>query len=196
MTAPEVDALGFHVGLVSHDAVKSAEAYQRLLGGTFKIWETEKPAPSAIDPSFEDTSLRIAYGRYAGFTLEIIQVVSGYGHYAKWLEEHGESVQHIGFWVPDVREATRAALVQGARLRSASMSREFVATSEINELPVETVVEALLPGTVHLGYTSASVELEFVGPLTAEVLTRAFGDDLPDIMTPSPWTTGPQPGPE
>jgi hypothetical protein len=178
----KVEALGFHVGLVVKDAMATAEAYQRLLGGTTEMIEFKKPASKAIDPTSEDSMIRLVYGRFGGVTLEILQVLSGNGHHAKWLEQHGESVSHIGFWVPDVVEATRRALTQGATLRAAALSEEGLGCVSVTGAPVDTVARALLPGTVYVAYTPAC-DLEFVGPAEARSMAATFGE----IITPSPW---------
>lgn len=178
----KLEALGFHVGLVVNDAIATAEAYQRLLGGPIEVFEYKKRASKAIDPTSEDSMLRLVYGRFGGITLEILQVLSGNGHHAKWLEQHGESVSHIGFWVPDVVEATRRALLQGATLRSASLSEEGLGCVSVTGVPIDTVARALLPGTVYVAYTPAC-DLEFVGPAEAYAMTARLGD----VLTPSPW---------
>src|SRR5262249_49450106 len=44
----------------------------------------------------------------------------GPNQFSQFLAEHGEGVQHIGFWTPDVRKAVEAAIAAGGRLVSAS----------------------------------------------------------------------------
>jgi Glyoxalase/Bleomycin resistance protein/Dioxygenase superfamily len=182
-----IEAMGFHVGMIVHDADAVAERYRRLLGGVFETWELAKSAPAAVDRGYEDSRLRVSYGRYAGMTIEIIQVLSGRGHYARWLERHGEGVQHLGFWVPDLADATRGALEQGAQLRSAKLDPDSLGSVTVSGLGPAQIAAAVLPGSVHVDYGVQAVELEFLGPSSVDTLAAVFGEDLEIVVDLPPW---------
>jgi hypothetical protein len=50
----------------------------------------------------EPTSNRIAFTRVAGLPIELIEPLEGRTSAARWLETHGPSIQHVGFWVDDL----------------------------------------------------------------------------------------------
>lgn len=190
MSLPE-HVVGFHVGIVVDSLDDASAAFRRMLGGQDITWEFVKPAPAAIDPSYEASKVRVSYGRYGGMTIELIQVLEGHGHYARWLAEHGPGVQHLGFWVEDLTAATRSALCNGATLRSATLDAEALQSSGIGVVTVATdpasVTAALLPGSVHLGLPSTPVEVEFVGPAGVATLHDVLGDAYVEIVDSSPW---------
>ena len=182
-----IEAMGFHIGMVVRDADVVCDKYQRLLGGRFETWELTKRAPVAIDPDYEDSHLRISYGRFAGTTIEIIQVLSGLGHYGRWLERNGEGVQHLGFWVPDLADATRQAIEHGAVLRQARLDANALGSVTVAGLGPSEIASALLPGSVHVDYGLSSVELEFIGPSSVKMLYDIFGEDVQAIVDLPPW---------
>ena len=183
-----IEAMGFHIGMVVHDADAAVESYRRLLGGTVGVGKSvPKAAPSAVDPSLEDTQLRIAYGRYAGMTIELIQVLSGKGHYARWLERHGEGVQHIGFWVPDLNRAVRSALECGATIASATINSSEIGAATVTGLRPEVIASGILPGSVHMNYAIPTTEVELLGPSSIETLRNTLGDQIEQIVDLPPW---------
>jgi len=106
MTAPELRC--FHIAVVVRDIETTIEAYRRFLGEG--AWRTRDMGNGA----------RIAYGSAGGQTWELIQVEGEGGtQFHEFRDRHGEGVQHIGFWTPDIRASVRDALAGGARLVSA-----------------------------------------------------------------------------
>jgi catechol 2,3-dioxygenase-like lactoylglutathione lyase family enzyme len=106
MTAPEVKA--FHIAIVVNDLEKAIEGYRRLLCA--EHWRIR--AMSA--------GTRIAYGGGSGATWELIEVKGeGSSQFHQFRDQHGEGVQHIGFWTPDLRASIEGALSEGAQLVSA-----------------------------------------------------------------------------
>jgi len=186
MTAP-VEAMGFHIGMVVHDLEASAAHYTQVLGGTFQTWEFTKVAPKAVNPDLEDSNLLVSYGRMAGFTLEIIQVLEGRGLHARWLEDHGEGIQHLGFWVPDVARATEQALDRGAILTSASLDETAFASVTIRGLSPSAIGAAVLPGAAYVKCGDMPVEIEFLGPSVEAGLRRRLGGLFGTIVDPPPW---------
>ena len=78
MTAP-IEAVGYHVGIVVHDVEVAGQRYQRLLGGSFRSFRYDKPASRVAEAPWPPTRLRIAYGRYGGMTIELIQSLDDEG---------------------------------------------------------------------------------------------------------------------
>lgn len=180
-------AAGFHVAFVVSDVDRRAAEYQRLLGGSFHSWEFVKAPPVDIDATLTDSHLRVAYGRFAGMTIELIQVLSGRGIHAAWFEEHGEGVHHLGFWVPELAPALAASLQCGATLISAKLDRDRVDWTDVDSQPPDHVAGCLLPGAIHIRYGVPSVELELLGPSTVAELHNRLGDQLHEIVDLPPW---------
>jgi hypothetical protein len=182
-----LDALGFHVGMIVGDVHTMAEDYRRLLGGQYRIWEFVKEAPSAVNPDYEDSRLRICYGRFGGMTIELVQVLEGDGHYARWQTAHGYGVQHIGFWVPDLSVAVQRALDHGATIASARIDERSLGSITLQSAPADKIAAALLPGSVHLLFGSPSTEIELAGEANLPMLLDEFGDALGAVVDVPPW---------
>ena len=107
MTAPEIQC--FHIAVVVQSVDKAVEAYKRFLGDG--PWRTRDMGAGT----------KIAYGAAGGQTWELIEVSGpGSSQFHAYRDEHGEGVQHIGFWTPDMRGSVEDALSNGAQLVSAT----------------------------------------------------------------------------
>ncbi len=104
MTVPEITC--FHIAVVVPDVEKAVASYRRFLGdGAWRVRDTAWG--------------RLAYGSAGGQTWELLEVRgAGKGPFHQFRDEHGEGVQHIGFWTPDIRASVEHALADGARLVS------------------------------------------------------------------------------
>jgi hypothetical protein len=173
--------------MVVRDAEATRSRYAGLLGGVAGSWQVRQEAPKSIDPSLESSEVKVIYGRYGGMTIELIEVLSGRGHYARWLEEHGEGVQHLGFWVQDIAESIRHALGSGAVIRSASFDERRLHSATVSGLPADEVTAALRHPYVMLGVGSPAVEIEFVGSTGMESLRGHLGDAVELIVDPPPF---------
>src|SRR5579864_8417943 len=122
MSMPGLQAL--HVGLVVRDVDAAANLYGRLLGvRRWRRTEFHFKAPP-WQAHMTDSLFRVAYGRAAHQTIELLQVMNGRSHFSDFYDAHGEGVQHIGFWCPDIKVAVEAAVVEGAEILGATISRE------------------------------------------------------------------------
>jgi catechol 2,3-dioxygenase-like lactoylglutathione lyase family enzyme len=192
VTAPPSDLLAYHLGFVVRDLDAVAERYQRLLG--VDRWRSHDLQVARVpwDARSTDARLRVAFGRAAGMTIELIQPLEGRTTHLDFLEAHGDGVQHIGFWTADVRAAVEHAVSQGARITLARYdpaSTAFVQLSPGSSL--EAIVGSLDPGRVaYVDPGLGGVQLEFVGPAAAPGLRAWMEDDFPRIIQPPPpWET-------
>src|SRR5437016_3303885 len=119
MSAPPPDLLAFHLGYVVRDLDAVADVYRRMLG--VDRWRVHDLKVEAVpwNPRYTEALVKVAYGRGAGMTFELIQVLDGRTQHLDFLEQHGEGIQHIGFWTEDVRSSVKAAVGEGATLVSA-----------------------------------------------------------------------------
>jgi catechol 2,3-dioxygenase-like lactoylglutathione lyase family enzyme len=164
MSMPGLQA--FHVGLVVRDVDAAADLYGRMLG--VPRWrQTEfhfKPPP--WQPLMTDSLFRVAYGRAARQTIELLQIMYGRSHFSDFFDAHGEGVQHIGFWCPDMKAAVEAAVAEGAEILGASLEEGRQAIVQIGPgSRASDIISALDPtGAAHLLLPMGSVHLELLGP--------------------------------
>jgi catechol 2,3-dioxygenase-like lactoylglutathione lyase family enzyme len=170
--------------MVVRDAEATCALYTELLGGVAGSWQVRQEAPKSIDPSLEPSEVKVIYGRYGGMTIEVL---SGRGHYARWLEENGEGVQHLGFWVQDIAASIRHALETGAVIRSASFDEQRLRSATVSGLPADEVTAALRSPHAMLGLGSPAVEIEFVGTAGMKSLRGHLGDAVELIVDPPPF---------
>jgi catechol 2,3-dioxygenase-like lactoylglutathione lyase family enzyme len=192
MTAPPSDLLAYHVGFVVRDLDAVVEAYRRMLGvDRWRIHELPAPKQS-WNPTTSDARLKIAFGRAAGLTFEVIQVLQGRTPHLDFLEAHGDGIQHIGFWAPDVREAVEHMVSQGGRVTLARYD-ESSNTAEVQLTPSSTsndIVNSL--DAARLAYVdpgAGGVQLELVGPAGARGLQAWMDPEFQSLIQPSPpWS--------
>lgn len=176
MTLPDLKA--FHIAIVVRDLEAAIEGYRRILGAD--LWRVRERSANGT---------RFAYGRGAGQTWEMIEVQGpGSTQFHRFLEEHGEGVQHIGFWTPDVRAAVETALKGGARLVSASTDEQ--GNTSVQLLPGPAVGPERL---ANLGMTTfletgfGGWRIEYIGPPGEAFLRDWLKEAYEQIVTPPPW---------
>ena len=193
MTAPPSDLLAYHLGFVVRDLDAVAERYQRMLG--VDHWRRHELHAARVpwDPRSTDARLAVAFGRSAGLTFELIQVLEGRTPHLDFLETHGEGLQHIGLWAADVRAAVEHAVSQGGRLTLARYDDDD--QNAVVQLSPGSSTEAILASLDRgrLAYVDpglGGVQLEFVGPSAPAALRAWMADDFERIMVPPPpWET-------
>ena len=188
MTAPPSDLLAYHVGFVVRDLDAVAERYQRMLG--IDHWRKHNLSAPRVswDPRSTDAKLKIAFGRAAGQTFELIQVLEGRTPHLDFLEQHGEGIQHIGLWTADVRAAVEHAVAAGGRV---TLARADAAGNLEVQLtphsPISEIVRTL--DSARLAYVDpgiGGVQLEFVGPAGGAGLREWMEQDFDRIILPAP----------
>jgi methylmalonyl-CoA/ethylmalonyl-CoA epimerase len=198
MTFP-IAALAYHIGIIVDDREVSVSRYQRLLDASVGMFEYTKPA-QRLPREWPETQLRVAYCRVGDMTLELIQPVERKGMFGAFLDRHGEGVQHLGFWVPDVSASVRTALTQGAKLTSASITTGGRAVVSLAGLSIDEMMPMVGPHTAFVDL-DAGPEIEFVGTTGVASLRALLGDALEklavlprwpplDSLRSSPGTTG------
>jgi catechol 2,3-dioxygenase-like lactoylglutathione lyase family enzyme len=176
MTAPDVKC--FHIAIVVRDLDAAVEGYRRLLGA--EHWRVR--AMSA--------GTRIAYGSGSGATWELIEVSgAGTSQFHEFRDQHGEGVQHIGFWTPDLRASVLGALEGGAELVSATTDAQ--GNSAVQLLPAEAVEGEQLDKLGIGAFLEAGFggwRIEYIGPSGEAFLKDWLQEEYPDIcITPMPW---------
>ena len=98
MTVQTDKPVAHHLGYAVYDAEATARRYERTLGAEFRLM----PPYHVADQFGRPAELKVYYGSMAGLALEIIEVVKGNTPHSDWLKIHGEGIQHIGVYVPDL----------------------------------------------------------------------------------------------
>ena len=191
MTAPPRDLVAYHVGFVVRDLDAVADRYQRMLGvDRWRRHDIDVPRVP-WNPRTTDARLSLAFGLAAGLTIELIQVRHGRTPHVDFLETHGEGVQHIGFWTPDIRAAVEHALAEGGRLTLARYEANDTAVVQLSPgSSLDGIVGSL--DRARLAYVDpglGGVQLEFVGPAGAAGLREWMADDFDRVLAPPPpWS--------
>jgi catechol 2,3-dioxygenase-like lactoylglutathione lyase family enzyme len=187
MSAPPPDLAAYHVGIVVRDLEAAADRYQRLLGiDNWRVRELTRARPPWRE-NYTDVRLKLGFGRAAGLTFELIQVLEGRNQHTEFLEAHGEGAQHIGFWTADLRASVEAALAQGARLVNGIIEQDGTAAVQLTVgSATDEIVRALdVRGLAYVDTGVGSLQLEFVGS-TAN-MRGWLEQDFERIIVPPPW---------
>ncbi len=106
------EPIAHHLGYAVYDADVVADRYSAMLGAEW----TARTVYDIPDIYNRPAKIRVCYGAVRGMTMEIIAPMEGESIYTQFLRRHGEGIQHVGFWVPDVRKATDELVQKGARV--------------------------------------------------------------------------------
>tara|TARA_Y100000758_G_C15975790_1_gene395013 strand:+ start:153 stop:734 length:582 start_codon:yes stop_codon:yes gene_type:complete len=184
------EPISHHIGFASPDTDKLAAIFTETIGAKFNIFEY--PVTNIKN---EDCIIKVGYGAFAGMIVEIIEPVKGETPQALHLEKYGESVDHIGFWVPDVYEATKEFVAKGAKLNWMAGGENLTAslTAASTEEEVLEAAKKATSGLTYMGLPGkpGGVSIEFLGPPIQTGMTSGQGmlagcEDLIK-MKPEPW---------
>ncbi len=99
------------IGILCHDLQKTADAYAELLGMTYTVSESSVQEIAQTEYLGEPTPARCKQAFFkVGETLEI-ELIQPDMHPSTWrhdLDEKGEGVHHIAFWVKDTDDKIAA----------------------------------------------------------------------------------------
>jgi catechol 2,3-dioxygenase-like lactoylglutathione lyase family enzyme len=165
----------FHIAIVTPDMQSAMSKYSRLLGiGGWNFWDRMPPGSPA----------RVAYGHGAGGTWELISIEKpGTSQFHEFLKRHGEGVQHIGFWCPDMRSAVQEALEAGGEILSAVVDKQGNAVVHVTPGDLDRIE---LPRSLFLN-AGLGFTLEYFGPGSEQMYEDWFKDDYAAMRKPPPW---------
>jgi catechol 2,3-dioxygenase-like lactoylglutathione lyase family enzyme len=165
----------FHVAIVVGDMQAAMERYSRVLGVEKWSWWDRLPPGSPA---------RVVYGPGAGTTFELISIEKDSdSQFHRFYKEHGEGVQHIGFWCPDVKTSVKAALDAGGEIVGGLTDSEgnlvvHVKPGDLDALPLKPSLFV----NAKMGFT-----LEYFGPGSEQMYHDWFKDDYATMIKPAPW---------
>jgi len=175
MTTPELRA--FHLGIV----VTSLDATMEQYGAMFDVkrWHRAKGRFNGLE---------MAYGRGGEQAFELFEVVGpGDSHIHQFFDEHGEGVNHIGFWTADVTSSARRAVDNGAQLLSLTADAEGNATARLVPAQSVTADDWSSQGLVTFVKPTGGVLIEYVGPAGEEFMRNWLQDDFANVIAAPPW---------
>jgi methylmalonyl-CoA/ethylmalonyl-CoA epimerase len=190
MTAIADSVFAYHIGIVVREIEPVSALYTRLLGvSRWHTWDVEREGvPTNPATAGRTGSVRIAYGRAPGQTIELLQPLSGTSVWSEFLREHGEGIQHIGLWTSDLAGAISEGLANGGRVIHGMLRGDIGAVQLSIASPPEAIVQALDPDQIaYIQPTSGGVAIEYVGPGGLTRMRGAIGDDFDNVITSPPW---------
>ncbi|HJM76065.1 MAG TPA: VOC family protein, partial [Dehalococcoidia bacterium] len=176
MTAPDVQC--FHIAIVVEDLDAAIDGYGRLLDAD--MWRVREMGSGS----------RFAYGSGSGQTWELIEVKGeGTSQFHQFRDLHGEGVQHVGFWTPDIRGTVERVLAGGAKLVSATADAQ--GQSAVQLIPQSGATPDVLDGIGIGAFLDAGFggwRIEYIGKAGETFLRDWLADEFSDIIaTPPHW---------
>jgi catechol 2,3-dioxygenase-like lactoylglutathione lyase family enzyme len=194
MTLPLPSVYAFHIGIVVRDLDATTRLYSEMLGVTrWFCWENDRPGlPTNPETAGQHGSVRVAYGRAPGQTLELFQPLAGTTIWSNFLRDRGEGVQHLGLWTRDLAATLEAAVARGGTIVHAYL-REGVSSVQLSPGTAEGELLPMLDAT-QLGYAqmphAGGILWEFMGSGGPERMRARLGDRILDVLELPPWPDG------
>jgi len=105
-----------HIGMVVKDMDKAIARFEALGIGPFKprILPADARETYRGKPFAPAQRVAIQTTQIGNMELELIQPISGESPHREFLDQKGEGVQHLGFFVDDLREETERLTAAGS----------------------------------------------------------------------------------
>ena len=165
----------FHIAIVTSALAEATERYGRVLG--IERWHYWDRMPLG-------SPARVAYGTGSGATWELIGIEKdGSTQFHEFYKRHGEGVQHIGFWCPDLRASVKEALEAGGEIVSTLVDTQGNAVVHVKPGDLDALE---LPKSLFLN-AGIGFTLEYFGPGGEQMYRDWFKDDYDVMLKPPPW---------
>jgi methylmalonyl-CoA epimerase len=99
------------VGLIVRDIERSIEAYSRIFGMSkpeFVVTDGQEVAHTRYRGEPTDARAKLAFFNMGQVTLELIEPIGGPSTWQEFLDEKGEGVHHIAFFVEDTDQVVES----------------------------------------------------------------------------------------
>jgi hypothetical protein len=192
-----IDVLGFsHIGFVVDSVDRFRSTWGALLGiDDWLVREVGQPGGRVQlhgELVEQPSRSRVAFAKFRGTALELIEPVKGQSAGADWLRASGPGMQHIGVWVRDLPtelkrlgddiEVTYSAAV----LHPALAARPVAATVSVSEAPVRPPFWAYVePVASDSGWALELLDAKFAADYRAYYGDNAYyPGELPGTSVP------------
>jgi len=101
-----------HIGIVVKDCENVTETWERMFGISPWTFITN----TGTDAEGNPIEVKLAFAYIGDLELELIEVVKGKILHSEFLEEHGEGLHHLGFFVDDVDGEAANLVERGAEI--------------------------------------------------------------------------------
>jgi catechol 2,3-dioxygenase-like lactoylglutathione lyase family enzyme len=171
------NAIGHHLGFAVYDADATAAKYTQMLGGTFRLMP-----PYVLSNLYgRPGKLKVYYGAMNGYAIEIIETTEGVTPHSEWMRTHGEGIQHLGVYVPDVLDAAKQAIADGGRIEWIYPSKGIVQVTGGSS--VEQALAEIAPHSlVYVDPRDGGAIVELLGPPIHESVYGGALRGLEDII--------------
>jgi methylmalonyl-CoA/ethylmalonyl-CoA epimerase len=137
-----------HIGMVVRDMDKAIERFQALGIGPFKprILPADANETYRGKPFAPAQRVAIQTAQIGGMELELIQPISGKSPHREFLDQKGEGVQHLGFFVDDLKEEVDRLTAAGSTVLLTSKFRGGGGVTYLDLDAAGLIVELVQPG--------------------------------------------------
>jgi len=101
-----------HIGIVVRDCEKVIETWGRMFG----IGPWTFTTNTGTDAEGNPMEVKLAFAYMGDLEIELIEIKKGKILHSEFLEEHGEGLHHLGFFVDDVDGEAAKLVEQGAEI--------------------------------------------------------------------------------
>ena len=125
-----------HLGFVVRDMDKAMNYYKKL--GIAEI------GPEKMMEAYDGSKIKVRFVKIGSLLLEFFEPPEGAGVSGKYLQEHGEGVNHLSFTVTDIEQEIEQLVGQGMKLMFRSEDRDFGQVAYFDTSDVAGVVMELV----------------------------------------------------
>jgi len=137
-----------HIGMVVKDMDKAIARFEALGIGPFKprILPADARETYRGKPFAPAQRVAIQTTQIGNMELELIQPISGESPHREFLDQKGEGVQHLGFFVDDLREETERLTAAGSTVLLRSQFKSGGGVTYLDLDAAGLIVELVQPG--------------------------------------------------
>ncbi len=181
-----IDVLGFsHIGFVVDSIDKFRATWEPILGLDGWIIREVGQDSGRVQLHGElvdkPTSTRVAFAKFQGTAIELIEPIEGPSGSSEWLRERGPGMQHIAVWVADLPTALKRVdgeadiTYSPAVLRPALAGRPVSATVSADQPPTRPAFWAYIePKADDTSWTLELLDAKFAADYHAYYGDRPF----------------------
>jgi len=137
-----------HIGMVVKDMDKAIARFEALGIGPFKprILPADARETYRGKPFAPAQRVAIQTTQIGSMELELIQPISGESPHREFLDQKGEGVQHLGFFVDDLKEETERLTAAGSTVLLTSQFKSGGGVTYLDLDAAGLIVELVQPG--------------------------------------------------